>query len=384
MTDPLAEFRAAESVRAAKRSHPEGWEPGVAWDGRKGTITSRPLAEPTPDWTSLLETWGFDPKLFEIIEPVQVRTWDAAIGDGNVRTMWYYKAGLQGKRSAGPDVAALTAEIRRHKPKAAKPATAESALVVCLSDWQIGKEGTTQTVERILAMIDSVSKRIRQLKPAKLYVFGLGDVSEGCDGFYAQQTFTVELNQRDQMTVARRLITKAITEWSPLVPEVIVAAVGGNHGEARRDGKSYTDFADNSDVAVFEQVAEVISASRYANVTFVLPREQLTLTLNVNGHVVGLAHGHQARRGATPQAKIANWVAGQAYGMRPVGDATLVFSGHFHHLSVIEDGPRTLFQAPTMDSGSQWWEETAGKLSKAGTLTVVINADGWSDLQIIR
>src|SRR4051812_31232336 len=132
---------APDNARRSRPAHPEGWEPGVAWDGKAGTITSRPLAEPTPDWSALLETWGFDPTLFEIVEPVQVRTWDAAIGDGNVRTMWYYRAGIRQRSATAPDVSALVAEIAKHKPARAPrtPATA-SALVVCLSDWQIGKE----------------------------------------------------------------------------------------------------------------------------------------------------------------------------------------------------------------------------------------------------
>ena len=376
----------ATSARRDRAAHPEGWEPGVAWDGKQGTITSRPLAEPTPDWTSLLEVWGFDPALFEVVEPVQVRTWDAAIGDGNVRTMWYYKAGLRGKRANGPDVAALAAEIARHKPPRtpAKPATGRT-MVVALSDWQIGKEGTTQAVERIVSMIDGVTARIRLLKPAKLHVYGLGDVIEGCDGHYDMQTFTAELNVRDQVNISRRLLVKALTTWAPLVPAVTVAAVGGNHGEQRRKGKAYTDFADNTDVAVFEQAAEILAANPiYSHVTFVLPREQLTLTLDVDGQIVGLAHGHQARKGATPTAKVQNWWSDQAFGMRPIGDATILFSGHFHHLAIEEEGPRIHFQAPTMDSGSQWFEETSGRSSRAGTLTITIGPDGWDDIKIIR
>lgn len=391
---------AAEPVRRERPSHPAGFEPGIAWDGKQGTITSRPLAEPGPDWRSLLVAWGFDPEQVEVVEPVQVRTWDAAIGDGNVRTMWYYKAGIRQRVAGGPDVAELIAEIRRHRTRrgvdAARttvqsPAENEGrAFVYVASDWQAGKKGTAGMVDRVLSSYAAATHRVRALQKTgcaidAIYMLGLGDLVEGCADHYAMQQYEVELDKRAQVKLARRLWVKGVETFAPLAPRVVCAAVGGNHGENRRDGKAYTTFADNADVEIVEQAAEVIGANpaAYGHVSFVLPHDQLTLTLDIAGTIVGLAHGHQARRGPTPQARVKEWWKGQAFGMRPVGDATLLLTGHSHHLSVVQDGPRTHIQAPTQDSGSQWWEETAGVPSLPAALSFTVGPNGWDDLKLL-
>jgi hypothetical protein len=198
------------------------------------------------------------------------------------------------------------------------------------------------------------------------------------------QEFEVELDKRSQVRTARRLWIKGVETLAPLVSRMVCAGVGGNHGEERREGKAYTTFGDNADVEVVESAAEVLSAGpAYAHVSHVIPNESLTLTLDIAGTITGLAHGHQARRGPTPQAKVKEWWKGQMFGMRPVGDATLLLTGHNHHLSLLVDGPRTHIQAPTMDSGSQWWEESAGVPSVPAGLSLTVGPDGWDDLKLL-
>jgi hypothetical protein len=383
-----------ELASTRRHQHPDGWTPGVEWDGKVGRITSRPIAEPNPDWTHLLTTWGFDPAIFEVVEPVQVRTWDAAIGNGEVRTMWYHRAGIRQRRTAGPDVAALIAEISRHKkPKLHSPAANESkapsAFIYVMSDPQIGKKGTEATVGRVLQSYTDAVVRIKELRRIgrtidRLYFLTLGDLVEGCKDHYAMQTFEVEMDKREQVRTARRLVIKGIETLAPLFPEVVLAGVGGNHGENRQDGKAYTTFGDNADVEVIETAAEVLAASpAYQHVRSVIPEQNLVVTLDICGTITALAHGHQARQGPTPQAKVKNWWKGQAFGMRPAGDASLLLTGHSHHLSIVEDGPRTHIQAPTIDSGSQWWEETAGIPSIPAALTLVVGPKGWDDLKAL-
>lgn len=371
--------------------HPAGWEPGVAWDGTRGTVTSPPTDDPAPDWDHVLRHFGLDPERFEVLEPVQMRSWEAAIGNGEVRTLWYYRATIRGRRSADEraDVDALIARIEAHAPTERLPG-GPRALVVALSDWQLGKAGTEATVERILGLGDAVRARLAELRAlgrpvATLYACGLGDVVEACDGHYPSQAFEVELSMREQRKVARRLIVALLTAWAPEVERLVVPVVPGNHGEHRKNGAAFTSFGDNSDLEVFEQAAEVLAANpaAYGHVSFVVPRDSLTLALDVHGAILGLAHGHQARQGATVQAKLLNWWKGQSHGLRPVGDAEVLLVGHFHQLLVHHDGPRTLMIAPTLDSGSQWWAETRGTDSRPGTLTFTLGASGWADLQVL-
>ena len=79
--------------------HPAGWEPGVAWDGHAGTLTTAPLDSAPEDWADLLGVWDLDPVEFEVVEPVQYRAWDAPTGEGNVRRLYYYRATIRRRRA---------------------------------------------------------------------------------------------------------------------------------------------------------------------------------------------------------------------------------------------------------------------------------------------
>lgn len=378
----------AEAVRRDRPQHPSGWEPGIAWDGKTGTITSRPLAEPTPDWDALLRVWGFDPAVVEVVEPVQVRTWDAQTPDG-VRTMWYFRAGVRQRRASGPDLAALIAEIGKRKPRPVPVPTGDRAFVYIASDWQTGKPGTAAMVDRVLASYAAAAARLRMLRRmgtqiGPIYLLALGDLIEGCADHYPAQTFLTEYDKRTQVKLARRLWLKGVETFAPLTERLVCAAVPGNHGENRQNGRAYTTTGDNADIEVVEQAAEVIAAvPHFAHVSSVIPGDDLTLTLDIAGTVVGLAHGHQAKRGATPQQRVREWWKGQAFGMQPVGDATVLLTGHYHHLVLTEDGPRTHIQVPTMDSGSDWWVNATGMVSRPAAVTLTMGPTGWDDLKLV-
>jgi hypothetical protein len=390
LIEPRAE---PEPIRIVRQSHPKGWEPGISWDGKRGEVTSPPTTEAAPDWTAVLEHFNLDPLLYEVLEPVQMRTWDAVL-KGEVIQHWYYKANFVKRRSGGVDLEALLVEVRAHRPSGPRPQAGEAAYFVCFNDWQLGKEGTVAAVERIQRFIDGAVDRLADLRSigrsiGTVYILGLGDMIESCDEHYAMQRFTVELNSREQRRLTRRLIMHGIERFAPLADRVVVPVVGGNHGENNRSGgKVTTSFSDNSDLEVFEGVAEACACNpdAYGHVSFVIAEKQLTLTLQpiTGGPIVGMAHGHQAKRGATAQQRVATWWSGQAFGQRPVGDATILVTAHAHHFSVIENGPRTHLLAPTLDSGSQWWEESAGIPTTQGMLTFVVDQAGWTDLQVIR
>lgn len=255
-------------------------------------------------------------------------------------------------------------------------------------------DGTEGTIKRILVMIDEVTDRIRELRKSgrkmkTLVVAGIGDMVENCAGHYASQTFTVELNRRQQIRVLRRLLTKAITTWSKLFSEVIVIAVPGNHGENRNAaGKAFTTRGDNDDVSVFEMVAEILSANpdAYGHVRFILPEDEISITIEVSGFILGFAHGHVTSSGADPQKKIKEWWKNQKFTNNPIGDANILITGHYHHFSVIEhDNDKIHMQCPAMDGGSEWFNDLTGVDSRPGTLTFLLDSSDkpYRDLEII-
>ncbi len=384
----------AELARRQTATPPSGWEPGVAWDGTKGTLTTEPLTEAPKDWAELLEVWGLDPAIHEVIEPVGFRAWDGAVklGDGTTgkQRMYYYRANIRLRRGTGSaDVEELLDLVRNYKPcPSSTPHTGELAFIVCLNDWQIGKsdgDGTDGTIIRIMNAIDAVEHRINELRRAgrglsTLYVMGLGDMIENCGDHYAQQAFRAELSMTEQLRVTRRLIIEALMRWSSMFDKVVVAAVQGNHGEIRKDGKSFTDFADNMDTDVFVCAHEVLMHNpSFEHVSFVFPQgQELTLTLDCAGTRVGLVHGHQFSN----VNKVTDWWAKQAHGRQPIGDADVLLTGHFHHLRLMQD-VKTWIQAPALDGGSDWWRHRSGNDAPPGVLTLVVGGGSWYDLAVL-
>ena len=372
-----------------RRTHPKGWEPGI--DTAKGTLTVEAGDKPPTDWAAIIRELGLDPDAWTVDEsqPVQVRTWDS--GD---RRNFYYRATVIPSVNATDvsDIEALIREVSKRKP--GKPPTnplAERALVVALADWQVGKSdhgGVEALVERLLRLKDAVPARIRALakagKPVShLYVIGMGDMVEGCDGHYPMQTSSVELDRRQQEKMVRRMLVNMLTVWAKLPVTVVVGAVPGNHGENRKNGKAFTTFEDNSDLAVFEQAEEVLTAAGFDNIHWVIPDGDMTITLDVCGTVCSFAHGHQFKGTGIPLNKARSWWKDKMASMHATGDARVLVFGHYHHLQVLQDGPRTIFGCPSNDGGSRWFEEMGGPTTACGTLTIVAESGGWSDLAVL-
>ena len=386
--------RDLEDAHRPRRSHPKGWEPGV--DTARGSLTYvSDNNAPPGDWSAIIRELGLDPEAWTVDEsqPVQVRTWDS--GD---RRMYYYRATVlpAAEATTDPDIDALIREVKRRKRgKAPADPHATRALVVCLADWQVGKSdhgGVDAVVDRLLALKDAVPTRVRELarsgRPiSHLYVIGMGDLLEGCDGHYAQQAFTVELTARQQTTLVRRMLVALLSEWSKLPVGIVVGCVPGNHGENRKNGKSFTTFEDNRDLEVFDQAQEILAQNpdAFGHISWVIPDGDMTITLDVCGTVVAFAHGHQAKYGGggIPLLKLRSWWQNKMRSMHPVGDAAVLVFGHYHHLQVLQDGPRTLMGCPSNDGGSRWFEEMGGPTTACGTLTFVADADGWSDLAVL-
>ena len=400
LADELAAMAPPKVTRPRPRQvHPKGWEPGTVYDpSTGGTITVQATNEPTDAiWATLIEDWGLDPATTEIVSgSVQVRAWDTT-RDGETIRLKYYRATIQPATITvdTADVAALCATIMRRRPlKRTGADIGDRALVALLSDWQIGKTdtngGTAGTIERILTAIDGVGRRVKELakmgRPVgAVYLVGLGDLVEGCTGHYATQTFGVDLDDREQDRVVRRLLLAAVETVAPLVERVVLAAVPGNHGENRLNGKAFTRLSDSRDLACFEIVADILAANpdRYGHVTTTIA-DGYTLTLDVAGVPIGFAHGHRGPGGG--QAKIEAWWRGQALGRQPVADAQLLCLGHYHHLLISEATGRTVLQAPAMDPGSQWFTDYSGQSSPSGMLTFVAGSGcgprGWTDMAV--
>jgi predicted phosphodiesterase len=372
-----------EADRRQRGKYPTGWEPRVTESHDRAEAVSNVFHVEQPNEVTLLEGWRMDPEAWAIVEgSLLVNRWQTSAGDW----CFQYKARLERRVGSRVDVDELLRGISRHKPPA--PHRGTGTLIIAPSDWQVGKadgDGTEGTVRRIVDSTARLVQHVRQVRPGAIVLVGLGDLLEGCDNHYASQTFTVQLDRRQQMRVVRRLFRDMVIKLSKAGVPMVVSGVAGNHGENRKDGKAFTGPGDNDDVAVVEQVGEVLAANpeAFGHVRFHVPDDRLAVLLEVEGWRIGFHHGHIAGRGSTPQQKQQNWWKDHAFMLSPVGEADLLVTGHYHHLSVVDHGPRVHFQAPAMDGGSRWWEDRGGGVSATGTLTFMVSEKGWDHLRVL-
>ena len=401
-SDFLAVQRDVEDAVRKRPTHPTGWEPKLTVEGDRAELVSRPVPgdDPAPGWEDELRSRGGDPTRWKPSGPVRFSSWDAQVKGGDVVQMHAYRWNLVPASTVTvDDVDELVARVLKHRKRRPKAVDVDQprALIVALADWQAGSGeggGYAALIERVARLKAALPERVRQLKRAgrpidRVLIVTMGDLVEGCGGspHYPMQDFSVELDRRGQVKLVRRLLVDLITSWASLAPQVTVGCVPGNHGELRVGGKAVTTFEDNDDIAIVEMAAEVVQANdhAYGHLRFVIPDGDMTITLEpVPGQVVSFAHGHQARKGSTPQAKLSNWWSDKAKARHPVGDADVLVSGHYHHLIVAQDGPRTWMQCPSLDGGSRWWVEQGGAPTVTGTLTFTLDADGWADLAVLR
>lgn len=374
--------------RKPSPSHPKGWEPGVTLDASglgSGTVMLAP-DQPLEGVEQLLRAMLPDVTDLSVLKVTQVRAWDS----GN-QICRYVRCDVQAAPVQVPDadLDALISKASKARNVTSRAPVTGDPFVVCLADWQAGKadgDGIDGLVQRIVNLEHDLADAVKRDRPPVVYLVGMGDLVEGCDGNYGTQTFSVQLDRRSQVRAARRLMWRLVHRLSRLVDRVVVATVPGNHGEHRRDGQQFTGPGDNDDVALVEQLAEVAAANpeRYGNVSWIVPDQDLTVTLQIGETFVGFAHGHQAKGAGTPQQKIVRWWKDCGHHGHPVGDADLLVTGHYHHLAVVEDGRRTWMQCPALDGGSRYWEESGGGFANPGTLTFRVGQDGWYGLRVLR
>lgn len=392
--DKLLETSSNPSKEALIRERGAEWKAGVVWNGSDGTITTNAMpAEEAPNWDTVLRLWGLDPEKFSVVEPVLFNAWGNP--DGGLNRQWKGKV-IQKTTEPELDIEELEREIKKYKPAKKEKILGEGAFCVVLADWQIAKpdgDGLKGTISRILKGIDDVELRVKELRKlgrpvGELIVLWVGDSIEGCVGHYAQQTFGVELDRRDQVKVARRLFRDALIRWSKLFASVRVVAVAGNHGENRNSsGKSYTSLGDNDDLAIVEQVAEIFEANpeSFGHIKFAIPKEKLSLTIEVAGWILGVTHGHIAKMSGSVEQKIRRWLEKQALGKNNIGDSDVLVTGHYHHFRSADWGGCLWLQAPAMDGGSDWWQQMTGEYSESGILTFCMYPEKKvSDIQVLN
>ena len=387
LADRLEATDAAPAIAARTRSAPTGFEPGVTFtnEGRLATATiASTVPLDAPDHRAKIEEQTqltIPADLDVLIDRLTLQNGP----DGTVERWWYKYKFVPRQRTAS-DMDALVKAAKRRVVNT-KNATGEhkdttSAFLVALGDLQLGKmdgDGAEGTVQRFLDKTHAAVDRYKALKkPGPIYLTHLGDCIEGMVSQGGANQWRTTLTVTEQVRLYRRLLIEQVKAFAAVTDRLVVAGIPGNHDEANRPLHTYGDSWAIDAIAAVKDALDL--AGTYDHVTMLAPaRDELTLTLDMAGTIVGLAHGHQWRAG-----QATTWWAKQAHGRQPVGDADLLLTGHLHHLHIEQTGSdKTWVQVPALESGSQWWKHRTGEWGQPGIVTAVVGGGSWRSLEIL-
>lgn len=381
---------------------PKAWAE-ISPDGVE--ISTGPLPhEIADDWAHVLQGFGLDPAVFEVVDDtVRCSKWQQSkrLANGDRDVVWLYSYRARFRKRVTPlvtedDLAVIRRQIGKWKPakQVAADATEPSTFVVCLADWQLGKSaggGVEATVKRITDSYDAIVHRLVELRMLgrtieHVAIVNMGDPIEGCAENYSSQTFTVELNLRQQLLLALDLMALGVARFSALAEGATFVSVLCNHGEwMRRGGKSITSDSDNASGFLADALFRVFQERPEAEkLDWIIPHDEMTVTAVFSGVKVAFNHGHMM----PSYAKEADWIRGQSIRIlrEERREPDIWVTAHRHHLSVVDFGAYTRIQCPTMDGGSKWWTDQTGLWSSTGTLTFLVGRHdprGWSDVAVV-
>lgn len=341
---------------------------------------------PLTDWAHVFEKFGLDPAEFTIVDDtVRMSVWQQSKGleDGtrDIVNLYSYRARFRRKRETDTlDLPALYQAARTTVRPVEQPRTDRTTVVVW-SDPQIGKVASRGNTEDLIARsIDKRAKLADELRRRAPKACVLLDGGDGIEGFESggNPMFTNDLSLTRQLD----LYGTELLEWiKVMLPwgRVDVLAVPSNHAAWRNGKQNLGNPGDDLGLFMHRQVAKIADAAGL-DVTFNTSTEyDESAAIDVNGTRVGLVHGNQFGPG-----QAITWWEKQAFGAQAVATADVLVTAHYHSFGAGVAGrsqttgrQRWWLGAPTLDNGSDWYRNTAGRDSDPGVLVFDITHEGF-------
>lgn len=376
-------------ARRGKGSYPKGWEPGIEYDEKGGFLTSipRPVSDNDVDEKDLLSQFDLDPDKWSItnLRRSQWQRWDG-------EWLESYRATMvpKGFTTSDADLDEYLKRVVKYKPSKREKVTGDGAYFAPVGDTQFGKAeggGTPAILDRFQSTTEQAIEEYKTLSkrlPLGTVVLPwLGDCIEGFNSQGGRHIWRTDLTMTQMVRVYRTALEWQIVQWAPLVEHLVIPVIPGNHDEAVRVGNTLATTFDDSwaiEGAMAVQAGLKHNPETFGHVQFIYPRpDELTVTIEAGGMIVGMAHGHQF--GRDPM----KWWAGQAHGRRAVGDADLLLGAHLHHLRVQHTGGgKTFIQTPTLDGGSSWFRHRNGEEAPPGMIGFTVVDGKWDNLRFFH
>lgn len=372
-------MRVLENLQPAPRiDAPAGWRPAVEFNGSEGEATTNGVATgEKPNFDEFLADAGFDINEIEIVGDPRTSRWQRY--DGEWLTAYKFRFRKINKQI---DLPLLYSEAKKTKVKTPKIPLGNKALVVLWSDLQIGKVasrgGTKELIVRVHETVDRLEAFAKKEKISRVIFCDVGDTVENFgNAANLAQLQSNDLSIMAQVDLAATLAWETLKRLSTIAPEITYASVGSNHCQWRVSKQRVGTPIDDWAIHIGRTLAR-LSQEVGLGIKFLEPhQDDESLVVDVFGdqfHRLGLAHGHQAGR---PE-QVPTWWGKQAFGNQPVAAATILASGHFHHLRVQEIATnergtsRFWIQAATLDNGSDWFRLTSGQDSQPGLVVFTL------------
>lgn len=278
------------------------------------------------------------------------------------------------------DLPALYAAAK-HATPAATPQPTNRATVIVWADPQIGKTGsrggTPELIERSTLIRKKLDELLADRAPSAIL---LADAGDGIEGFESggNPMFTNDLSLSGQLDTYGTELFEYINLAHAYAP-VTVAGVPSNHAAWRNGRQNLGRPSDDLGLFMHKQVQRVTDAAEMA-VTWTRPAEyDESVSVDFYGTAIGLVHGNQFGPGQAD-----TWWQKQAFGAQAAATADVLVFGHYHSFSAAVAGrnaftgrQRYCLGAPTLDNGSDWFRQTAGRDSDPGLMVFDVTPNGF-------
>lgn len=261
----------------------------------------------------------------------------------------------------------------------------KKSLVVVWADIQVGKTGsrggTPELIERVAEKRAALEAYIDGSGATNAYFLSVGDEVESFENT-PQQGFTNDLSFPQQLDLELTFEMEFVKLLASSHDNVTVAGISSNHCRWRAGKNALGKPSDDYGIYLKKQLEKALRlSSAYDGVSFQYANDwDETMTVDVQGIKIGLAHGHQVNN----PNNIQKWWTEQAFGGQPLADADVLLTGHFHSFRAQPMGrsartgkSRWWLQAPTLDNGSDWYRNLRGDDSDPGLMVFEVTDEGF-------
>lgn len=358
------------------------YTPKTEFDGSSGFIQTASLpANQVPDFTAILEQFGYDTTKVRIVGHPRTSRWQTY----DERWLCSYRFHLAPIETI--ETTDLDALVRRAR-RTSKPACDGGHwFVFQAGDLQLGKRSrdgsTEQIIERYMQSLAAAKEKLtrghRRLDIAGVQISMPGDCLEGVTSQKGANLWLTQETITEQTRILRRLMFETIQAFAPVTPKLYLDVVNGNHDESQRQQNTYPGDGWATECAIAVDDALKMNPGAFGHVEVRVPNQWSgSMTVPVGDSVVSVVHGHQFRDG-----QAFKWWAGQSVNMQPAGAAHVLQSGHYHSWAVASTEHKTHVQGSTFDAGSDWYRDKTGASARRGAVVYLLKAGEVSEMSVV-